>query len=252
MNALQVGRRNVFGWLFCGCCWVWISTIAYAQSFQWAVRGGGTGRDTSHAIALDALENSYITGEFEGTATFGSFTLSSVGQSDVFVAKYNGAGGVLWARKGAGADWYDESYDIAIDGSENSYITGCYFGTATSPRRAATGPSTSMTSCVCWAASATRATVPTPTSRRVRETVPSTWTTSWPCWQRSAGQTPAIATRAGRRRGAHDDPARACANVTGLPLRRVLLRRFAGPFFVVPQNWFSSLRRVLLRLPEGA
>ena len=55
----------------------------------------GTG-DFGAGIGLDASGNSYVTGQFEGSATFGAgeaneTTLRSAGGSDIFVAKY-GAG----------------------------------------------------------------------------------------------------------------------------------------------------------------
>ncbi|MVM41630.1 hypothetical protein GO730_34775 [Spirosoma sp. HMF3257] len=45
-----------------------------------------------------------MTGYFHGTATFGNTTLSTTGtdDSDIFVAKYDASGSLLWARR-AGA-----------------------------------------------------------------------------------------------------------------------------------------------------
>ena len=48
---------------------------------------GGTGEDWGWDIAVTGCGNSYITGHFESTASFGSTTLTSQGGEDVFVAK---------------------------------------------------------------------------------------------------------------------------------------------------------------------
>jgi hypothetical protein len=80
-------------------------------------------------IAVDASGNSYVTGGFEGTATFGSTTLESSGSQDIFVAKLDNRGNWLWAKKAGGTD-SDYGYGIAVDASGNSYVTG-YFYSAT-------------------------------------------------------------------------------------------------------------------------
>ena len=43
--------------------------------------------------------------------------------SDVFVAKYDPIGGLIWAKTAGGA-LLDQGYDIATDASGNSYVVG--------------------------------------------------------------------------------------------------------------------------------
>ncbi|MDZ4121642.1 MAG: SBBP repeat-containing protein, partial [Candidatus Cloacimonadaceae bacterium] len=50
------------------------SLLATANEFQWAVRAGGASGEYGHGIAIDADGNSYVIGEFEGTATFGDIS----------------------------------------------------------------------------------------------------------------------------------------------------------------------------------
>lgn len=99
-----------------------------AQTFDWAKRAGGTGTDEGEGIAVDAFGNSFVTGLFSGTATFGPFTLTSAGNYDVFVAKYGSAGNVVWARS-AGGTGTEIGYGIAIDAFGNSFVTGSFHGT---------------------------------------------------------------------------------------------------------------------------
>ena len=101
----------------------------YAQRWDWAKKGGGSSSDGGYGIAVDGAGNTYVTGYFEGTASFGGTSLTSSGGKDVFVAKYDTSGNLLWAKKGGGTDW-DEGYGIAVDSAGNTYVTGYFEGTA--------------------------------------------------------------------------------------------------------------------------
>jgi len=97
----------------------------------WAKSAGGTGGEQGRAIALDGSGNSYVTGTYAGTATFApGVTLTAAGDNDIFVAKYNSTGTLVWATS-AGGTSSDQGFAIAVDGSGNSYVTGTYAGTAT-------------------------------------------------------------------------------------------------------------------------
>jgi hypothetical protein len=100
-----------------------------AQNFQWARQGGGTEYDYGYAIASDPSGNTYVTGYFTGTGTFGSFTLVSTGLADIFIVKYDQSGNVIWAKKG-GSTNNDYGRGITVDGAGNIYITGNFSGTA--------------------------------------------------------------------------------------------------------------------------
>ena len=95
----------------------------------WAKSAGGvsTDSDEAHSIITDAKGNSYVTGFFQGMLTFGNTAvLTSTGSLDIFVAKYDSSGNVLWVQK-AGGDDNDVGNGISIDANGNSYITGyCY------------------------------------------------------------------------------------------------------------------------------
>jgi hypothetical protein len=70
-----------------------------------------------------------VTGEFEGSATFGSTTLTSSGGVDIFIAGYDAAGNDLWAKR-AGGNQEDRASGIALDGSNNVYLSGYFNGEA--------------------------------------------------------------------------------------------------------------------------
>lgn len=65
-----------------------LPVVAHAQIVKWAQSGGGPSNDQGCGIAAGAAGNSYVTGRYAGTATFGPFVLSSAGHEDIFVAKY--------------------------------------------------------------------------------------------------------------------------------------------------------------------
>jgi len=106
----------------------------YAQAFQWALQGGGAGSnstsDMGEAVTTDTQGNVIFTGLFEGTALFGTTSLTSAGSNDVFVAKYASDGTFLWAVK-AGGTQLDWGKAICTDKNNNIYITGQFSGTAT-------------------------------------------------------------------------------------------------------------------------
>ena len=96
---------------------------------QWAEKGGGNSGDWGYGIATDAVGNVYATGRFRGTADFGGTMLTSSGDDDVFVVKYDAVGMVIWAEKGGGTIG-DQGRGIATDATGNVYATGYFRGTA--------------------------------------------------------------------------------------------------------------------------
>ena len=72
----------------------------------------------------DAQGNVYVCGQFTGTATFGSTTLTSRSSStDIFVAKLTPTGQWAWAVA-AGGSQGDGVADIALDNAGSVYLTG--------------------------------------------------------------------------------------------------------------------------------
>ena len=92
----------------------------------WAKRAGGTNFDDGNGIVTDEAGNSYVTGMYRGTATFGSFILSHPNDPEIFVAKYDSAGNVLWAKSAGGSD-VDQGWGIGLDLASNCYISGNFF-----------------------------------------------------------------------------------------------------------------------------
>jgi hypothetical protein len=105
-----------------------LCSLSFAQvpPWQWIKDADGSDRDWAYSVALDAQGNAYVAGVFQSpTLTLGSFTLSNAGQYDIFLAKYNPAGQVVWAKSVGGplSEW---AVAINVDNAGSLYLTGYY------------------------------------------------------------------------------------------------------------------------------
>jgi len=107
-----------------------IAKLDAGGNYVWAKKIGGNSYDFGRSIIVDKNDNLYVTGDFSSTANFGSTTLTSAGESDMFVTKLNSAGNFLWAKKAGSTTWDDVGNSIAIDDSSNLYVTGHFGGFA--------------------------------------------------------------------------------------------------------------------------
>jgi len=108
--------------------------MIYAQTpeWNWAMKAGGQYAEEAAAIATDSEGNTYITGSYVSTTTIGSFTLpnrsTTFGTYDVFVAKLDPSGTVLWAARAGGTN-SEYGTGVDVDPLGNVYVTGVYNST---------------------------------------------------------------------------------------------------------------------------
>jgi len=91
---------------------------------QWVARYNGptNSYDKAYAIALDSEGNVYVTGWSYGDGT----------SCDYATVKYDSSGNELWvARYDGPANSHDYVYAIALDASDNVYVTGFSYGDGT-------------------------------------------------------------------------------------------------------------------------
>ncbi|MCB0560850.1 MAG: SBBP repeat-containing protein [Lewinellaceae bacterium] len=106
--------------------------------FRWVRPVTGSYMVIGNDVNTDREGNIYLTGFFghhnlSGEATFENVTLKSYGGRDIFVAKYNPEGSLLWVKQAGSSlskDGNDFGMAIVVDSLQNSYITGCFTDTA--------------------------------------------------------------------------------------------------------------------------
>lgn len=98
----------------------------------WANGIGSTSADIGQATAVDKHNNVYITGQISASTDFdpgpdsAMIYRTTVGDEDIFIAKYDPYGAYQWAIS-FGGNGNDKSYDIAVDDSGYIYITGIFW-----------------------------------------------------------------------------------------------------------------------------
>lgn len=94
---------------------------------------GGTGYDKGYGIQIDSSGNAYVAGnanerQFGGSSNFpttpGAFDTTYNDWGDIFVLKLNSTGSSLVYSTFIGGNYCDNSTSIAIDSSNNVYVTG--------------------------------------------------------------------------------------------------------------------------------
>jgi hypothetical protein len=122
------GSTNLVGSMAPASSDIFVAKYGGSGNLLWVRQAGGDGGNGGSEIAVDTNGNSYVTGAYIGTATFGNVTLTSSGSSpnhNIFLAKYDTDGNVLWAKQDGGI-WDDQGEAVALDGRGNVYVTGFY------------------------------------------------------------------------------------------------------------------------------
>jgi hypothetical protein len=105
---------------------MYVAIYDTAGSFLWS-KGAGNFNPVGGGASctLDTNKSVYVTGYyFDDALDFGSYVLPSIGDFDMYVAKYDSNGIFQWARNGGGGS-SDVGQCIAIDGN-NIYLSGFY------------------------------------------------------------------------------------------------------------------------------
>ena len=107
------------------------STTLTAQTWNWASSFGSvSSNDEARDIATDNQGNTFVTGYYSGTIVTPVDTVTSIGNNDIFVAKYDSSGTLIWLRSAGGLSDIDRGEAIAVDNSGNVFVTGNFNNTA--------------------------------------------------------------------------------------------------------------------------
>ncbi len=101
-----------------------------APDWNWMQRIGGSGADAASGIAQDGSGNLYVAGTFSGVATFGNQTLSSVGVTDGYLAKYTSTGSLIWVQqiKAYNSASSVSAADVAVNANGDAWVLGQFTG----------------------------------------------------------------------------------------------------------------------------
>jgi len=124
--------------LFCpGNLDAFVCKLNSAGELVWAKSiGGFYSSDLASSITVDASQNVYLLGSFDGTADFdpgaGIYeldpTVINQADSDLFIEKLDASGNFIWART-IGGPGSDAGWAIKVDESGSVYTTGYFSGT---------------------------------------------------------------------------------------------------------------------------
>lgn len=94
-------------------------------SVEWARRIPASNIVNTQKVIVDAENNYYVTGQFGGTLTLASTSVTATGTHDAFLSKYSSQGELLWVRTQHGHG-NQIGFDLYADHNNDILITG-YF-----------------------------------------------------------------------------------------------------------------------------
>ena len=108
-----------------------LRSYTISGSYNTTRRIGGPDIEITLAAVRDSSDNSYLVGMFRDTVNFGADfgvtdTITATGNPDTFITRINSNGSYGWTRV-LGPNCIP--YDMAIDSSNNIYVTGVFTGT---------------------------------------------------------------------------------------------------------------------------
>ena len=107
-----------------------VAKVSKEGRFLWVRSLGGSLVDRGYGVATDAAGNAYVTGHYQSTdAQANGQPLPNAGDYDIFVAKYDPEGTLLWIRT-AGGKGYDYGHGIVVDSKGDIVVTGAVAGEA--------------------------------------------------------------------------------------------------------------------------
>ena len=86
---------------------------------QFKEQFGSSKNDIGLGVRVDSKNNVYVIGFTEG----GLEGNTNIGKQDIFLSKFNSSGFKLWTKQ-FGTPLYDSANGLALDSSDNIYLTG--------------------------------------------------------------------------------------------------------------------------------
>ena len=116
---------------------MFVMHVTALGAVDWVVQAGGWGSTHGSNIAHDGVGGAFVTGDFMGTASFGSTSIVNLGGSNTFVMHVTASGIIDWAVRAGSSDAGDQAFGyegsgrgIAYDGTGGAFVTGHFRGEA--------------------------------------------------------------------------------------------------------------------------
>jgi len=114
---------------------VFLAKYSPQGDLLWVKSVGGTGFDSAEGLCVDAKGDAFVVGRFQNTVNLrpgaAGGVVTSVGSSDIFLAKFDGATGLVdWVRA-AGSTSVDRGVGVGVDATGAAYIAGFFAGPMT-------------------------------------------------------------------------------------------------------------------------
>lgn len=109
---------------------IFVAKAGPTGEWNWAISAGGSNSDDVSDIDVDNEGNIWIAGIFEYSLQFGDTTLSSQGESDLYMAKLGPAETWTWAIRTGGSN-PEYLYDLYLDDENNAFLGGGFSGVST-------------------------------------------------------------------------------------------------------------------------
>lgn len=97
-GGYSVFVSNTFGMVTSAVATLTVDPTAYLH-WAWARKVAGPFEQWAQAVAVGTQGEVYVAGRFIGLTDFGGQTLSPSGGKDVFLARYDPSGGLVWVRR---------------------------------------------------------------------------------------------------------------------------------------------------------
>ncbi len=130
------GEANETVLVSVGGCDIFVARYNPDGTLAWAKSAGGTYyNDEGFSITTLSDNSTVVTGHFSDSATFGKdeaneSVLVSDGEYDIFVARYNPDGTLIWAKRAGGTN-YERGYGITTLSDDSTVVTGWFRDSAT-------------------------------------------------------------------------------------------------------------------------
>lgn len=105
--------------------------VSPAQTYVWAISGGGKGNDVANGIAISKNKDAiYVCGYMAGSMVLSDRYINNIGNCDAFLAKFDLDGNLKWIVND-GSTENDSAFAVMVDDQDNIYYVGTTYSQPT-------------------------------------------------------------------------------------------------------------------------